>query len=114
MYIYIYIFSFLNFNPKNIPGNDGEAGLGLLQRAFATKDSGLADPQATQPTSPCLLQDMGETVEVGVQLGTGPGVVALGLEAGLRLGIGGAAHVQSSLPSDSLGAVWTKNLHRRG
>lgn len=49
-WIYIYIFflsSFLNFNPKNIPGKDGEAGLGLLQRAFATKDSGLANTQAT-------------------------------------------------------------------
>lgn len=46
MYMYIY-FSLLNFNPKNIPGKDGEAGRGLLQRAFATKDSGLADTQAT-------------------------------------------------------------------
>lgn len=34
-------------NPKNIPGKDVEAGLGLLQRTFATKDSGLAYSQAT-------------------------------------------------------------------
>lgn len=79
MDVYMYFFSFLKFNPKNIPEKDGGAGLGLLHMAFATKDSGqLANTQATPAHFSLLTPRWERQWRWGCSWEQGPGVVALG------------------------------------
>lgn len=75
--ICIYFFSFLNFNPKNIPEKDVEAGSLSKDIGFQRQWAGLQSGYLS-PLLPAYSR-MGETVEVGGQLGTGARtVVALG------------------------------------
>lgn len=72
MYIYLYIFfSFLNFNPKNIPGKDVEAGSPSKDICYQGQWAGL-QPGYLSPLLPAYSR-MGETVEVGDSWEQGPG-----------------------------------------